>query len=56
MGNYGLQAEKGRTIVVVMTVFAIMALLSVALRLQSRRMMKIGLALDDYVMIAALVS
>lgn len=56
MGDYGLQARHGRDIVIIIIAFAIIATSSVVLRVQSRRMLDIKLALDDYLIVVALVS
>lgn len=56
MGDYGLKAKPGRDIVIVIIVFAIISVLSVVLRIQSRRMPNLSLAFDDYIIIVAMVS
>jgi hypothetical protein len=56
MGDYGLKAKPGRDIVIVIIVFAILSVLSVILRIQSRRMLDLNLAFDDYLIMVAMVS
>lgn len=55
MGDYGLKAKPGRDIVIVIIVFAIVSVLSVILRIQSRRMLNLSLAFDDYLIMVAMV-
>lgn len=55
MGNYGLSAEDGRAIVIVMVVLGFLAILSTILRLVSRRMRGVNLGWDDILMILATV-
>ena len=56
MGQYGLRAEDGRTIVVIMVVIGVVSIVPVALRIVSRRMRDLSLGLDDYLIMVAMVS
>jgi hypothetical protein len=56
MGEYGLRAEDGRAIVVIMAVLGVVSIASVALRIVSRRMRDLSLGLDDYLIMLAMVS
>ncbi|KAJ5711332.1 hypothetical protein N7488_005488 [Penicillium malachiteum] len=53
MGSYGLKSKEGRDIVIVILVFGWVAILSTVLRVISRKMRKVGLGLDDYLMVLA---
>jgi len=55
MGNYGLRAQDGRDIVIVMVVLGLLAILSTILRVVSRKMRGINLGWDDNLMIIATV-
>ncbi|KFZ07714.1 hypothetical protein V502_09820 [Pseudogymnoascus sp. VKM F-4520 (FW-2644)] len=54
MGQYGLRAEDGRAIVVIMAVIGVVSIVSVALRIVSRRMRDLSLGLDDYLIMLAM--
>ncbi|OBT54914.1 hypothetical protein VE04_04924 [Pseudogymnoascus sp. 24MN13] len=54
MGEYGLRAEDGRAIVVIMAVLGVVSIASVALRIVSRRMRDLSLGLDDYLIMLAM--
>lgn len=55
-GKYGLRARDGRNIVIVIIVLGILAIAAVILRVVSRRIRKVSLGLDDYLMLTAIVS
>ncbi|KAJ6009872.1 hypothetical protein N7522_004888 [Penicillium canescens] len=54
MGSYGLRANDGRNIVIVMmAVFGTIAMISTGPRIVSRIMRNLSLGLDDYFMVIA---
>lgn len=55
-GKYGLRARDGRNIVIVIIVLGVLAIAAVILRVVSRRIRKVSLGLDDYLMLTAIVS
>ncbi|PWY89217.1 hypothetical protein BO70DRAFT_163137 [Aspergillus heteromorphus CBS 117.55] len=54
MANYELNAKEGRNVVIVVSVLGAVAVLSVVLRIVSRKKKHLRLALDDYLMVLAL--
>ena len=52
---YDLSVAEARNPLIAITVFAIIAIVFTGLRLQSRRVRRVPLASDDYLMVAALV-
>lgn len=56
MGQYGLRAEDGKAVVVIMVVLGAVSIASVALRVVSRRMRDLSLGLDDYLVMVAMVN
>ncbi|KAL4919246.1 hypothetical protein BDW62DRAFT_47106 [Aspergillus aurantiobrunneus] len=52
--NYGLRARDGRDIVIVIIVLGLLAVTAVILRVVSRRIRKVSLGLDDYLMLTAI--
>ncbi|PYH91302.1 hypothetical protein BO71DRAFT_401471 [Aspergillus ellipticus CBS 707.79] len=54
MTNYGLNAKEGRDTVIVTIVVGAVAVLSVVLRVMSRKMRHLDLALEDYVIMLAM--
>jgi hypothetical protein len=55
MSKYGLSRKQGRDVVVVNATFGLLALLSVFLRLWSRKIKQIAIYWDDYLIIASMV-
>lgn len=56
VGKYGLRARDGRNVVIVIIVLGVLAIAAVILRVFSRRIRKVSLGLDDYLMLTAIVS
>lgn len=54
--KYGLRARDGRNVVIVIMVLGLLAISAVILRVVSRRIRKVSLGLDDYLMLTAIVS
>ncbi|KAL2810034.1 hypothetical protein BJX63DRAFT_423398 [Aspergillus granulosus] len=54
MGKYGLKASAGRELVIVSLVLQAISITATILRVVSRRIRKISLGLDDYLMLAAI--
>ncbi|KAL4793036.1 hypothetical protein BDV19DRAFT_367248 [Aspergillus venezuelensis] len=53
-GKYGLKAKDGRELVVVIIALGVVAIAAVVLRVVSRRIRKVSLGLDDYLMLVAI--
>jgi len=51
-----LRRDPGVTQLVVTVIFTLLAIIAVVLRLASRRLSKVKIQLDDYIIIVALVS
>jgi len=54
--TYDLSVGRARDPLVAITIFASICIITTALRLKSRQMRKLALGLDDFLMLAALVS